>query len=141
MIREANMNDIQVLAELMGDLDYPTEVENMEKRFVRIHNHPDYHTLIYEVEEGVIGMIGMIRAYRYEHDLPYVRVVSMVVKESQRGQGVGRDLLKAAEAWAKDQSCHMLTLNSGNREERQKAHKFYERNGYVGSATGYYKKL
>ncbi|MFD2637940.1 GNAT family N-acetyltransferase [Piscibacillus salipiscarius] len=141
MIRKATMEDVQGLAELMSELGYPTSYENMKQRYSKINQHPDYYTLVYEIEGQLVGMTGMIRAFRYEDDYSYVRIVSMVVKEFARGKGIGYELLKASESWAKGQGCHMVTLNSGNREERSKAHEFYKRNGFVGSATGFYKKL
>ncbi|MGP4071584.1 GNAT family N-acetyltransferase [Piscibacillus sp. B03] len=141
MIREATIEDVQGLADLMGELGYPTSDKKMKQRFSKINKHPDYHTLVYEVEGKLVGMSGMIRAFRYEDDDSYVRIVSMVVKESVRGKGFGRELLKASENWAKNQGCQMVTLNSGNRNERKEAHDFYKRNGFIGSATGFYKKL
>ncbi|RPF53232.1 GNAT family N-acetyltransferase [Aquisalibacillus elongatus] len=141
MIREANLSDVEELTKLMSELGYPTDAETMKQRYEAIDRHPDYHTLVFEHNGTLLGMVGMLKAMRFEHDAPYVRIITMVVDSSERGHGIGKKLLNAAEEWAKSQGCQMINLNSGNRPERQKAHHFYERNGFKGSATGFYKKI
>ncbi len=49
-------------------------------------------------------------------------------------------LLKACEEWAIQQGAVAITLNSGNREERQAAHAFYKSNGYIGKVRGFQRK-
>lgn len=141
MIREAKLRDVKALSELMKELGYPTNVKNMKTRFKRISNYPNYQTFVYEKNGQVLGMVGMLEAFRYENDDSYVRIVSMVVDSKYRGLGIGKELLKAAEGWAIERGAKMVNLNSGNRPERKQAHEFYMHNGFVGNATGFYKKL
>ncbi|MED2971909.1 hypothetical protein P4361_06445 [Fictibacillus sp. B-59209] len=47
LLREAE-KDIPELADLMGELGYPTETKAMEERFTKIAVHPDYHTIVAE---------------------------------------------------------------------------------------------
>ena len=37
--------------------------------------------------------------------------------------------------------CKAITLNSGNRTERDNAHKFYKRNGFDNKSSGFSKNL
>jgi GNAT superfamily N-acetyltransferase len=58
----------------------------------------------------------------------------LVVTSAERGKGIGRALLQAAAAWARERSCTHLELDSGL--ARADAHRFYEasgmtRDGYV----------
>ncbi|OEH92519.1 GNAT family N-acetyltransferase [Bacillus solimangrovi] len=141
MIREANVTDVNELARLMGELGYPTSSTEMEQRFSSISSNRSYKTFVYDVEQQLVGMIGMMLAHRYEKNESYVWGVAFVVDSTYRGQGIGNSLLLAAEQWAKERGANMITLNSGNRNERQEAHRFYTSRGFEGKATGYYKVL
>lgn len=141
MIREARMQDIDGLARLMGELGYPTDAKEMEDRMSHIFSDKAYQTYVYEEDGKLLGMIGMILCYRFEKSERYIRVVALVVNPESRGRGIGSRLLDEAENWAKEQGANMMTLNSGNRAERNDAHQYYIRRGFEGKATGFYKQL
>ncbi|MFN7249870.1 MAG: GNAT family N-acetyltransferase [Anaerobacillus sp.] len=141
MIREARKLDIVGLAELMGELGYPTDINEMEYRMSNILSNNTYQTFVYEEDEKLLGMIGMILCYRFEKSESYIRVVAFVVNSELRGKGIGTKLLEAAENWAKNQGANMISLNSGNRTERNDAHQYYIRRGFEGKATGFYKQI
>ncbi|MCM3619792.1 GNAT family N-acetyltransferase [Sutcliffiella horikoshii] len=141
MIREATKQDIAGLAQLMGELGYPTDINEMEYRLSNILSNNAYQTYVYEENEKLLGMIGMILCYRFEKCESYIRVVAFVVNSELRGKGIGSMLLEEAEKWAKKQGAKMVTLNSGNRIERNDAHQYYIRRGFEGKATGFYKQL
>lgn len=64
------------------------------------------------------------------------QIMGLVVDADARNDGVGRDLLRAAEAWAAARGCeHMLV---GSRVTRERAHRFYLREGYVVQKTSYF---
>jgi GNAT superfamily N-acetyltransferase len=52
----------------------------------------------------------------------------LIVAEGQRGLGAGARLLEAAEEWARKNACPSMSVRSNVIRER--AHKFYERQGY-----------
>ncbi|WP_017185018.1 GNAT family N-acetyltransferase [Alkalibacillus haloalkaliphilus] len=141
MIRDAKREDIESLAHLMGELGYPTTAEEMNHRMMKINSSDDYRTLVYEHNGKVIGMTGLIRGFHYENNDNYIRIVALVVDRRERGSGIGKALLNAAERWAKEQKASKLVLNSGNRGDREDAHHFYTSQGYEAKATGFYKKL
>ncbi|MDV2686853.1 GNAT family N-acetyltransferase [Alkalihalophilus lindianensis] len=141
MIRAATKQDIPGLAQLMGELGYPTDINEMEYRLSNILSNNAYQTYVYEEDEKLLGMIGMILCYRFEKSESYIRVVAFVVNSELRGKGIGSMLLEEAENWAKKQGAKMVTLNSGNRIERNDAHQYYIRRGFEGKATGFYKQL
>src|SRR6267154_4044006 len=55
-------------------------------------------------------------------------VNGLVVAEGQRSLGAGARLLAAAENWARKHGCKNMSVRSNVIRER--AHKFYERDGY-----------
>ncbi|MWC27143.1 GNAT family N-acetyltransferase [Paenibacillus sp. MMS18-CY102] len=125
----------------MGELGYPTSVEEMEERFERISAYPDYHTLVAEADGSVVGMIGLCSGVFYEKNGGYARIVAFVVDERFRNKGIGKLLIQEAERWARDNGLVAIALNSGNRSEREAAHLFYRRAGYTEKSTGFIKQL
>ena len=78
------------------------------------------------VSEG--SLVGFLTAYQ---DLRSVRfgyrawVEDFAVHPKRRSQGIGKALLDAAKAWARERGATHLELDSG--EARKDAHRFYER--------------
>lgn len=50
-------------------------------------------------------------------------------------------LLNESEMLATQLGCKAITLNSGNRTERDNAHKFYKRNGFENKSSGFAKSI
>lgn len=140
-IRIPTSLDIPHITELMNQLGYPTTIEQMTKRFTHIQSLPYYHTLVAEEDKRVVALVGLSTGVFYEHDGVSVRIVAFVVHKEYRRRGIGEKLLKAAEQWAILQGATGIGLNSGNREERQAAHAFYQTLGYEAKSTGFQKQL
>lgn len=141
MIRKAVQEDVEQLAFLMGELGYPTTPNEMEERFSKINNNSLYNTLVAEQNGDIIGMVGMILGFHYEKNENYVRIVALVVDSQYRKQGFGRRLIERAEEWAIELGAKSIVLNSGNRSERDDAHRLYIGQGFEGKATGFYKTI
>ncbi|MCK6256441.1 GNAT family N-acetyltransferase [Fictibacillus sp. KIGAM418] len=139
LLREAEKKDIPELADLMGELGYPTETKAMEERFAKIAVHPDYHTIVAEKDAELVGMIGMFRGLSYEKDEPSIRIIALVVKEEVRNQKIGQQLLEQAEEWASRQGVRKLAVNTGKR--RVESHLFYKNRGFEETGAGFYKSL
>lgn len=140
-IRELVVEDLPSLVPLMEDLGYPADVSELHTRFERLLSLSDYQTFVAEDIGKVIGFAGVVKQYAYEFTEPYARVLALSVSRHARRQKVGQKLMLAVEQWALEQGCLIVTLNSGNREERIAAHKFYEQLGYEGRSTGFSKRL
>ncbi|WP_411343604.1 GNAT family N-acetyltransferase [Paenibacillus sp. WLX1005] len=141
VIREAHQEDIPTLTILMDQLGYPVSEDDLRRRFTALQDHQDYQTYVAEADGEVVGMIGLIHQMRFERDGTHVRIGALVVDENVRGGGIGRALLQAAEGWAGTMGARAMTLNSGNREERNGAHDFYRHMGYEAGSTGFVKPL
>ncbi|WP_035179110.1 GNAT family N-acetyltransferase [Alkalihalobacterium bogoriense] len=133
--------DYPQLSKLMISLGYPTTKEEMESRLTTISKHPDYETFIAKQNQQIVGMVGACHQLAYEKNHTYVRIISMVVEENYRKQGIGKKLIEVVEHWAKGKGAHAIVLNSGNRKERKIAHLFYQKLGFIGKSTGYYKVI
>ncbi|MCM3134292.1 GNAT family N-acetyltransferase [Paenibacillus polysaccharolyticus] len=138
-IRHSTNQDVQDMVILMDQLGYPTTYAEMQERYAHIAADANFTTLVAEVRGRVVGLIGMQTSYSYEKNGRHCRIMALVVHEHYRGSGIGRQLLLAAEQWAAEQQVDSLSLNSGNRADREAAHAFYQRMGYTAGSTGFSK--
>ena len=63
---------------------------------------------------------------------PYAVLENVVVANSHRRLGVGRELMRLAIEFARSQACYKVMLLSN--AKRTEAHRFYERIGFDGSS-------
>ena len=140
-IREFQTEDTIQLLPLMDQLGYPTSFGKLESRLSNIHSQSNYHTLVAELNNKIVGMVGLCHNLFYEYDSSYVRIVAFVVDTNYRRKGIGEKLMHEAEKWATRQGATYMMLNSGNRLERKIAHKFYQDMGYESKSTGFSKQL
>lgn len=128
-IRSARTYDAEALAQLCGELGYPATRQQIVCRLAAIEAAPGNGILVAEDGEGrVTGWLHVATAVSLTDD-PCAEILGFVVSAPARGSGIGRDLLRAAEAWAHARGCERLRVRS--RVERERAHRFYERAGYV----------
>jgi GNAT superfamily N-acetyltransferase len=89
----------------------------------------DSHDCTVILAEGDDGeLIGLCTGYLDLHSVRYgyrVWVEDLAVHPEHRSQGVGKALLDAAKAWARERGATHLELDSA--ETRTDAHRFYER--------------
>ena len=64
------------------------------------------------------------------------QVMGLVVDDAARSGGVGRELLRSAETWAVERGCRRMLV--GTRVTRERAHRFYQREGYAVEKTSYF---
>ncbi|NHN34616.1 GNAT family N-acetyltransferase [Paenibacillus agricola] len=140
-IRDFSQSDIEALAELMGELGYPTSIESMLKRMEAIESSSMNSTFVAEIDDKVVGMIGLLMNNNYEYDSMVMQIVSLVTRADHRGTGVGSALIKHAEEWATTHGASAMSLTSGIKPERVAAHEFYKNKGYYISGYRFSKKL
>jgi GNAT superfamily N-acetyltransferase len=91
----------------------------------------DSHDCAVLVAEGADGaFIGLCTAYQDLHSVRFgyrAWVEDLAVDPGHRSRGVGKALLDAAKAWARERGATHLELDSA--EARKDAHRFYEREG------------
>ena len=92
-----------------------------------IESH-DACVLVAEAGDG--ALIGICTAYQDLHSVRFgyrAWVEDLAVDPGRRSEGVGKALLDAAKAWARERGATHLELDSA--EARSDAHRFYEREG------------
>lgn len=127
-IRRAKSVDAPRLADLAGQLGYPATTAQLRERLRTIEPALQHAVFVAEsAKDGVIGWLHVSRQPLLEEELR-AEVNGLVVADGQRSLGAGARLLAAAEEWARKRGCKGMSVRSNVIRER--AHKFYERNGY-----------
>ena len=122
-IRPADAADVGVIASLLTHLGYPAEPDDIPPRLTALD---DSANIVLVASEGGSKPLGLVAV----HALPALHAMSsvalimaLVVAPEARGRGVGRALVRAAEAWAAEKGCERLMVTSA--EHRSDAHAFY----------------
>jgi GNAT superfamily N-acetyltransferase len=124
-VRRARLDDAEAIAALMAQLGYDVPAAAVANRLQRLGERRD--VLVATDGERVVGWAALLV------DEPFVEgfgafLEGFVVDEAVRSRGIGVALLEAVEARARERACGEIRVQSNVLRER--AHSFYERNGY-----------
>jgi len=128
-IRNARRSDAQRIARLSGELGYPASPAQIASRLRQL-TPASKHAVFVAESTGIAGVVGWVHV-SVSHLLESgvrAEVNGLVVAEGQRSAGAGAKLLEAAEEWARKRGCAGMNVRSNVIRER--AHRFYERQGY-----------
>lgn len=125
-VREALPGDAARIGALAHQLGYDVP-ESHARRMVE--SRGDEREIFVAVVARV-GVVGWVEARVETHLLQShcVLIDGLVVEDEYRGSGIGLALLEAAERWVRSVGCRTVRLHANVLRER--AHGFYERNGY-----------
>ncbi len=129
-IRRARRGDAERIARLSGELGYPASAAQVATRLRQLTPVSKHAVFVAESPDAATGVVGWVHvsvAHLLESDIR-AEVNGLVVAEGQRSAGAGAKLLEAAEEWARRRGCRGMNVRSNVIRER--AHGFYERNGY-----------
>jgi GNAT superfamily N-acetyltransferase len=124
------------LAILSEQLGYPVGTDELAERLAAVAAN-DHARLMVAVddEDRPIGWIHVEVKRTLVAPLS-AQVMGLVVDDAARSGGIGRDLLRSAEAWAATRGCRQMLV--GTRVTRERAHRFYQREGYAVEKTSYF---
>lgn len=119
--------DADRVAALTSELGYPSTGEQIARRFARIDGQP--HQLVFVAEEAGVTVAWLhVAVHPYLESDASAEILGLVVADDHRNRGIGQALVDAAEAWARAQGCATMRVRS--RVTRERAHTFYERDGF-----------
>ena len=127
-IRNATISDAPALAALITQLGYPTTTEQMQTRLPPLLGDAVNGTLVAEIDERVVGMIGLRVDRAHEYEGVQGRILALVVDESARGNGIGTALVAAGERWAAERGARKIVVTTA--EHRERTHQFYRTLSY-----------
>jgi GNAT superfamily N-acetyltransferase len=127
-IRRARSSDAARLAELSGQLGYPASATEITKRLRKLK--PASQNALFVAESADAGVVGWthVSVTHLVEVGTRAELNGLIVAEGQRSLGAGARLLEAAEDWARKHGCPNMSVRSN--VIRDRAHKFYERQGY-----------
>ncbi|SFM30451.1 N-acetylglutamate synthase, GNAT family [Paenibacillus sp. 1_12] len=140
MIRQAERTDKDQIFELYKMLVPNSKKMNViEEQIDKIRRDPNNFLFVNDEEGEILGTLTLNICLQALHGIrPYGVVENIIVHENHRGKNVGRELLQFVEDYCKSIDCHRIMLLSNSTRER--AHQFFEREGYDGSISKGFKK-
>lgn len=130
-IRHATLEDSQVLQSLLSQMGDPYQrtLEEIEDR-VRQFQKPGHQLWVAVMDHRVVGMIafGCYEQFRLQGCCCHID--TLVIDKRVRGQGIGKALLKEAEAYALKHDVREIELTTANYRRSHGTHAFYHRLGY-----------
>ncbi len=134
-VRPPLPSDAPALASLAGELGYPTDPEALLGRLAALHPTDAAVLVATDGDNVPIGWCH-VEMRRTLVEPVSALIAGLVIGEGHRSEGIGAVLLAAAEAWARARGCQRLVV--ATRVTRERAHRFYAREGYEVSKTSYF---
>ncbi len=135
-IRPCKKEDLPKVVELMQQLG---EFAHGENQFSLGHfqslleemdaNPAVYANLVCELDGAVCGFISLVFYRSFFHRTGTALINELVIDRSQRGSGLGRQLIEAAIAEARARS--MDEIEVGTESTNLAAQQFYNKNGFT----------
>jgi GNAT superfamily N-acetyltransferase len=139
LVRDADAADLPALLRLYGQLGGPDALPGLDtaaRALAAIGAQPGMRLLVAEQGGQVAGTVTLVVVPNITHFAkPWAQVENMVVEETHRTKGVGRLLLDRCMELAREAGCYKVQLQSAN--QRDGAHRFYERYGFAPSSVGF----
>lgn len=134
-IRAARPADAATLADLAVELGYPATATEITERLASVANADAAVLVACDAGDRPLGW-GHVELRRTLVEPLSAQVVGLVVADGSRSSGIGRELLDAMEEWALARGCRRMLV--GTRVTRERAHRFYAREGYEVLKTSYF---
>jgi ribosomal protein S18 acetylase RimI-like enzyme len=135
--REATEMDVPACAELLNalfsqELEFHPNLTLQLQGLTQIMNSPDTgRILVAETDHKVIGMVSLLFSISTALGGRVATLEDLIIQESYRRQGIGKQLLHAAMDFAKNKGCLRITLLTDHTNNT--AIRFYESLGFIKS--------
>ena len=125
-VRKAELTDSYALVKLSKQLGYETNEEALIKRFksLKVRQQEEF---VAENNKIIVGYISFEPYFTLYMD-PGLNITALVVDETNQKKGIGKELIRVAEKYAKENNLSFLRANSSS--GRLEAHKFYRNVGF-----------
>lgn len=127
-IRPVSVADAARIAELLGQLGYPTDAVRVRARLDDWLSDQRSVLIAAEADGLVSGVVALHVSPMLEQDGLRGRIMALVVDDSCRREGLGRRLVAEVEQEARRLGCRDMEVTSSR--TRGAAHSFYRNLGY-----------
>ena len=129
LVRTIAPEDAGQLAELCAQLGYEVSAEAVSQRICRLASCGDDHVaLVACMGTEVVGWIEAELTHHLQSPV-HALITGLVVRDGIRSVGVGKQLSAEVETWARSNGIAILRVTS--RMTRERAHRFYLREGFT----------
>ena len=134
-VRTPEPGDAGELAELAGQLGYPSSPDQIRRRVADLEAREDHFVaLALTPDNKPVGWVHGYLSLRLQSD-SFAEIGGLVVAENHRGRGIGALLLGAVEEWARSKNLTKVRVRSN--VIRGRAHGFYLQHGYRQGKTSH----
>lgn len=143
VFRLAKRGDVPAVVKLLSEDELGSQRERYAEplpeayysAFEQIQRDANHELIVAEADGQVIGTLHLmfLPSISFQGSLR-AQVESVRVAASQRGQGLGREMMKWTIERAKARGAHIVQLTT--HKSRENAHRFYERLGFKGTHVG-----
>ncbi|WP_256718899.1 GNAT family N-acetyltransferase [Paenibacillus sp. FSL R10-2796] len=127
LIRTASISDIQEIARLSSQLGYPLNIEQLGERLQEIGTHKDHTVYVAESNHQLVGWIHATVRILLESP-SFIEIGGLVVDQTCRGEGIGRQLVETCERWAIQTGFSKIRVRTN--QTREDAVQFYNHIGF-----------
>jgi len=138
-IRHATINDQDIIAALLAQLDYHNTANFLAEKINRLIKDPDSVLLIYETQDGPAAFISLQFITQLGLEGDFARISYFSVDASARGRSIGKEMESYCEQLARQRHCDRMEVHC--HERRTGAHRFYLRQGFEESPKYFMKRL
>ena len=137
-IRPATKDDLDSVYRLIRQLSTHTfSKEQFEDCY--LFHLGERSMLVYEKDHFICGCLAYDIHYPMHLSRKSAEIVNLIVDETYRGQGVGKELLNYFEQIAAENGCVCIEVDSN--KKRKNAHRFYIREGFAFNHYKFTKEL
>lgn len=142
-MRQATADDIPAIVRMLADDFLGQQREDISEpinknyltAFREIEADPNNELIVAELDGEIVGTLQLVVTPSLSYKGSKRSMVESVRVDSKlRGQGIGRQMMLCAMERARERGCISMHLTSHN--EREDAHRFYEKLGFAKSHVG-----
>ena len=140
MFREARLDEVDAVLRLYRQLnpDDPDIGDEIGSAvFRRIVENPGLHLFVLECDDSIVASTYLNLIPNLSRSAsPYAVIENVVVEQSRRGSGLGKQIMAATLQFAWAAGCYKAMLMTGSK--RPSTHGFYRACGFSGDAKTAY---
>lgn len=126
-IRNVTKKDLSAIVQLMNELGYSSDKDQIRNRISEIKKRDGEVLVAVDDRDEILGCVHTLIDVRLAEG-KIGEIVSLVVKRSARGEGIGTTLLEEATKWLHQSGCKTIRIRANT--IRKEAHQFYRNHGF-----------
>jgi len=138
-LRRAGAEDAAGVAALLETLGYPCTREDAQARLQAMAEDASQQLLLADWHGDLLGLLAIDLMYYLPLGAITCRITALSISAHARRQGLGRMLLREAEARAREAGAVRIELATAS--HREQAHAFYRACGYEETSLRFVKRL